>query len=217
MALLPLLCIGLISHFLTLLLCHSLSRRYVPTVSSFAPLASRCWSLLLIASGHCWGGSPSSPCLHLSLLSAVLIQSGLISHHWEPRNILRFLPGTSSLHGGASVCSSLLLHFSSELRSLNPAHTWHPFCWQLQLARLSRSGEWYSERRIDFKSGPLCSTTHCLHWARHVGVASLQPAAPCTPPHPPPPPRPPQVSRSTWEQLVAVPTGLMEMGEIWRV
>lgn len=217
MALLLLLCTGLISHFLTLLLCHSLRVRCVPTVSSPAPLGSGCWSVLLIASGRCWGDSPSSPCLHLSLLSAVLVQSGLFSHHCEPRNILRFLPSTSSLRGGVSVYASLLLYLSSELCSLNPAHTWHPFCWQLQLARISRSGEWYSKRRIDFKSGLLCLTTHCLHWACHEGVASLQPAAPRTPPHPPPPPRPPQVSRSTWEQLVAAPTGLTEMGEIWRV
>lgn len=104
----------------------------------------------------------------------------------------------------------LLLQSSSKLCSLNPAYVWHPFSWLLQLAR---PYERCSGRRIGFKSGPLCFTTHCLPWAYHRGVAFFQPAALCAAhhhPHPPPPPGCPVAGEQSWLPTAdpAAPAGL---------
>lgn len=70
-----------------------------------------------------------------------------------------------------SVHTCLLLQFSSKLCSLNPSAVCQ--------APIS---EWCSKGTIDFKSGPLKLATHCLLWACHRGVASLQPAVASSPP-----------------------------------
>lgn len=66
---------------------------------------------------------------------------------------------------------------------------------------LPGSNEWCSKSTINFKSDPLNLAAHCLLWACHRGVASLQPAVASHFSDHPPHPSPPRVSSCWWAEL----------------